>query len=538
MSAFKSGDWDGNSSLFSFDKGTFPTGFVRVVVQGLRKLGYQVQVLAKPAPEPLGPEKPIVDEFGYEDPRYDYQLEAVEKVVRHRNVTIQVATGGGKSRIARMAMKRIDRPTLFLTTRGILMYQMHRAIEKMEGSKCAILGDGEWGIEYKRPDGSKGRRLSKYVVAMVQTLAQRLEIKTVKGEVEAATARRDGKISREVEKLRAKLQKEKLAPMKIGQQIADLAGKLERETPSVESMLPEIKKKVAKHELLREQTIATLATFELVIVEEAHEVSSDSFYTVMAACRNAHYRMALTGTPFMREDELANMRLLASCGPVAIHISEKMLIDRGILARPYFKYVHIPEAAKPKKLFRSTPWQSAYQVGIVEHEMRNKLACAEIIRAKRYGLTSMVLVQHTAHGDIVKAMLARAGLRVEFIQGENDQAARESCLRALGTGELDVLIGTTILDVGVDAPAVGLIVLLGGGKAEVATRQRIGRGLREKKNGMPNVAFIVDFRDIENNHLRDHFHQRYAIVKGTPGFDTQIVEDFDYTGLGFERIAA
>ncbi|MBH8434009.1 hypothetical protein I8Q59_09430, partial [Acinetobacter baumannii] len=43
-----------------------------------------------------------------------------------------------------------------------------------------------------------------------------------------------------------------------------------------------------------------------------------------------------------------------------------------------------------------------------------------------------------------------------------------------------------LLDGGVDVPAVGLIILAGGGKAEVALRQRIGRGLRAKKFG-PNV---------------------------------------------------
>ena len=43
-----------------------------------------------------------------------------------------------------------------------------------------------------------------------------------------------------------------------------------------------------------------------------------------------------------------------------------------------------------------------------------------------------------------------------------------------------------ILDVGVDVPSVGCIILAGGGKAEVANRQRIGRGLRAKKLG-PNI---------------------------------------------------
>jgi superfamily II DNA or RNA helicase len=101
-----------------------------------------------------------------------------------------------------------------------------------------------------------------------------------------------------------------------------------------------------------------------------------------------------------------------------------------------------------------------------------------------------------------------------------------------------VLIGSTILDVGVDVPAVGMVILAGGGKAEVANRQRIGRGLREKKNEMPNVAFIVDFADGFNTHLSGHYRTRRAIVESTPGFAENVVSDFDYAGLGFVRRAA
>ena len=121
------------------------------------------------------------------------------------------------------------------------------------------------------------------------------------------------------------------------------------------------------------------------------------------------------------------------------------------------------------------------------------------------------------------ALIVWRGLRTSL--RAPDQFA---ALTALGNGGLDVLIGSTILDVGVDVPSVGMIVLAGGGKAEVATRQRIGRGLREKKSGGPNVAFIVDAADDHNNHIKGHYLQRRGIVKSTPGFAENVVEDFDF----------
>lgn len=891
MAAFKSGGWDGRSSFFSFDKQTFPTGFVRLVVRGLKKLGHEVQIVAKPAPEPLGPVNPTVDAFGY-NARYDYQPEAVEQLVRHKNITVQIATGGGKclgrntqvmmfdgttkqvqdvqvgdwlmgpdskprrvlttcvghgklyqvtptkgnpyvvndahilslkttsrgyrganrdgekypsgevvninvedylretrtfrhthkgwrtgvdfeadeslildpyflgillgdgtingtvsvttadleittmleeqakkwglsltvcekknssaknyylssgrtggsanslmmelrmiglggqegracrkfiphqyktssrsdrlnllagildadgyydgkcmyltlkeerlfddtlflvrslgfaaykravrktcanngvtgtyfsmvisgdlnqipvrlkrrkaaprlqkknhlvtgltvkdigygdyygfeidgdhlfllgdftvthnTRVAKMAYARIGRPTLFLTTRGILLHQIKQNVEQTMGESVAILGDGEWGIPYTRADGSEGRKISKFTVGMVQTLAQRLEKKTVEQEMQALKDRRDAEIARKLDAERKALLKKKVPIVEIGSRLLALSEEISKKHGSLEAERPKVVAKVAKHEKLRTATEDILARFELVIVEEAHEVSSNSFYAVMGACKNAHYRMALTGTPFMKDDEEANMRLLASCGPVAIKISEQMLIDRGILARPYFKYIAMPEASRPKRLFRSTPWQVAYECGIVENHYRNKAICAELLRGMRWGLNAMVLVQHKAHGEILKEMLTKAGVRVDFIYGEDNQKARDKALQALGNGTLDVLIGSTILDVGVDVPSVGMIVLAGGGKAEVATRQRIGRGLREKKGGVPNVAFIVDVADDMNNHLKGHYLQRRQIVQGTPGFAENIVSDFNFAALGLRRVA-
>lgn len=464
MPSFAGGGWDGRANFLSFNEGTFPRGFVSLVRVRLEKAGYKVKIVRQPLPAPLGPEFPVVDEFG-EDSRYDYQREVVDKLVRHGQIIAQVATGGGKSRIAKLCVARINRPTLFLTTRGVLMYQMAEGFESL-GKTVAILGDGNIQI-------------SKHITCgMVQTIISWLK---------------------EPDSL-----------------------------DSDEAQLKQIRR--------REKMIEALATFEFVILEEAHEASGNSFYEIMRYCKNAHYRLALTATPFMKDSEESNMRLMASSGPIAIQVSEKTLIDRGILAKPYFKFVTLK--TKPDKLFKSTPWQRAYKVGITDNELRNKHIIVEAYRAIQHGLSVMVLVQHKEHGKTLKAKFDSIGVRSEYIYGDDDQASRQACLNKLKNGDIDVLIGSTIMDVGVDAPAIGMVINAGGGKAEVALRQRIGRGLREKKNGLPNVAFIVDFADDFNNHLKGHYRQRRAIIEGTPGFAENIVTDFDYVGCGLIKLAA
>ena len=463
MAAFKSGGWDGRSSFFEFNKGTFPRGFVTLVQHALTKAGHRVQIVKKPFPAPLGPERPVVDAFG-EDPRYDYQMQVVEKLVKHGQIIAQVATGGGKSRIAKLTTARINRPTLFLTTRGVLMYQMAGSFESL-GKKVAILGDGKLEISKDVTCG------------MVQTIMSWL-----KQPDETATASAQ-----------------------------------------------------TKQRLRREKMIEALSTFEYVILEEAHEVSGNSFFEILQHCKNAHYRLALTATPFMKDDEEANMRLMAASGPIAIKVSEKTLIDRGILAKPYFKFIPLKE--KPEKLFRSSPWQRAYELGITKNDLRNKHIVAECIRAVRYGMSVMVLVQRKEHGKIICEKLTAAGVRADYIYGEDNQEERQKSLNMLKAKKIDVLIGSTIMDVGVDVPAIGMVVLAGAGKAEVAIRQRIGRGLREKKDGSPNVAFIIDFADDHNSHLKTHYKQRRNIIETTEGFAENIVQDFDFAGLGFKKVA-
>lgn len=455
-SAFKSGSWAGRSTLFGYEKGVFPAGLVSLVVQHLKQKGHQVSLLRKPAPEPLGLKDPAIDAFGYTD-EYDYQYKTVDQLIRHRAIIAQVATGGGKSRIGAMAFARIKRPTLFITTRSVLMHQMRRAFDKsikhrkasgetgLENVYCGVMGDSEW-------------RLSPHLnVAMVQTIQAKLKN-------------------------------------------PDTAGKMAR---------------ILEH-------------FEVVILEEAHESSGEGYYQVMNACKNAVYRLALTATPFMRDDEEANMRLMAVSGPIGIKVSEKELIDKGILATPQFK---ILEVRPPEKVKKGSNWQLAYKYGIVHNEVRNAIIADEVTKAVSAGLSCMILVQRREHGEILAKLLRDNHIRTKYIFGDSDQNTRSKALADLSNGTIQVLIGSTILDVGVDVPAVGMVVLAGAGKAEVALRQRIGRGLRRKPAGMPNKAYILEFKDRINKHLIGHSEQRRQILDSTPGFAENILPpgaDFDY----------
>jgi superfamily II DNA or RNA helicase len=461
--AFKTRGWDGRSTFFNYAQATFPRGFVDDVEAALKSKGYHIQRVCKPLPAPMGPENPVVDAYG-DDPDYDYQMGTVVELLKRGSMIARVATGGGKSRIAKLCTARIARPTLFLTTRTVLLHQMKDDYIE-SGFDCGVLGDGEWDPKFIN-------------VAMVPTLMSRL-----------------------------------IEP--------------EEHDNSSAAM---------RQRRIRRQTIAYLETVELLIGEEAHESSGNGYFDLARYMRNAQYRIALTATPFMKDSAEANMRLKATFGPIGIDITEKMLIDRGILAKPYFKFINVDCAPGLRK---TSPYLRAVELGIMGSLPRNTSIVHETARAKAYGLTTMILVGRKEHGKILAEMLTACGVRTLYIFGESTKKARAAALDKMKSGEIDCLIGSTILDVGVDVPAVGLLVIAGGGKAEVQLRQRIGRGLRRKKSG-PNICLVVDYHDEHNKHLRTHAQSRQAIVTQTPGFAENVIandDDFDYDKLGFRRVA-
>jgi superfamily II DNA or RNA helicase len=500
MESVKGGTWNGRTSFYSHATSTFPAGFVHLVHNELVAKGHKVMVIKTPAPEPLGVENPIVDAFGNDDERYDFQLRALKQVEKHKRGIIQVATGGGKSKIAKLIAARYRRMTLFITTRGILMYQMKEGFESA-GFNVGVVGDGVWAPR-------KGIN-----VGMVQTLVAQLEEPDLNAEI-----RNQVRVQANEQE---KAEKKGLPFVKLTR-------------PEMVKIAEEI---FARKTKIRARTMKLLELVEVVIGEEAHEAGGNSYYQILRHCKNAHIRVALTATPFMRDGAEDNMRLMAAFGPILIKVSEKQLIDLGILATPYFRFVD----SKPHdKLRRTSPWQRAYQLGYVENPFMLEDVIRDARLAKKYGLPIMCLILRKDHGKIILEAMQRHGIRARFLQGENNQVERKAALQALGAGEIDALIGTTILDVGVDVPAVSLVQLAGGGKAEVALRQRIGRGLRAKKG--VNATFIADYAvGPLNSHLREHAALRRAIIEDTPGFGERILaagKDFPWALFDSSRKAA
>ena len=140
--------WDGKKHLYSVKKGTFPTGCIRRVLNVLNRMGYEYQIEdLREIPTQL--ERPLYLKAHLRD----YQEQAIDTLINRQRGVVQLATGGGKSLILAGLCSKLNLPTLVLTHRQELMYQLEETFIKNlrgKGSRkplIGIVGDGKtkWG---------------------------------------------------------------------------------------------------------------------------------------------------------------------------------------------------------------------------------------------------------------------------------------------------------------------------------------------------------------------------------------------------------
>ena len=80
----------------------------------------------------------------------------------------------------------------------------------------------------------------------------------------------------------------------------------------------------------------------------------------------------------------------------------------------------------------------------------------------------------------LRALPALAGLRIGTVHGRMDQAEQDAAMRAFAAGDLDVLVATTVVEVGVDVPNATVMAVLDADDFGLSTlhqlRGRVGRG--------------------------------------------------------------
>ena len=142
-----------------------------------------------------------------------------------------------------------------------------------------------------------------------------------------------------------------------------------------------------------------------------------------------------------------------------------------------------------------------------------------------------------AESEAVRLSTLLDPLRVGMVHGRLKPAERDAEMTRFRDGELDVLVGTTVVEVGVDVPAATMMVIEGADRFGLAQlhqlRGRVGRGLVESF-----CVLVTDSTDdVATARLR-------AVVESNDGFelaekDFELRKEGDVLGLaqsGFPRL--
>lgn len=454
--AFRERRWDGKVRLFRGR--TFPAGLVAHVTDFLIREGIPVRTTALEDATPLDLSRLDGQYLGPIGPTggdlWPHQLDAIRALLTHTRGIVKIPTGGGKTEIiaagARYLWEERGWHSLIVVPRRGLCAQTRERLRRYYGDTPTV---GQYGDSVKEPGD--------IVVATAQTLAAFRQ------------------------RTRRQHRRMLLVPA--------------------------------------DRTIARLVeTAHVLWLDEAHHASSNLWYD-LALYSRAVRRYGLSGTP-LRGEDLSDLRLIGATGPVLHDVSAPTLIDLGLAAQPKIAVVDAVAASGPalpkvwtqqfsrktgrvERVAKPLPYKDAYPRAIVHGTAHNRAVLRAVEWLVDHHRPTLVLCRTKAHWGVLRDLLKASGIDFHALWGATEIAVRNEAKRQLRDRQTQCVLATTIWDEGEDVPEIGAIVLAEGVKTPINVLQRIGRGMRVKRDG-PNDVWVVDFVPTCHERLRAHGEAR------------------------------
>jgi len=170
------------------------------------------------------------------------------------------------------------------------------------------------------------------------------------------------------------------------------------------------------------------------------------------------------------------------------------------------------------EITEGSAYDIAYDSIMVENGEFHRLIASLCQKLKGEG--TLILVDRTALGTNLETILRSVGLTAHFIWGQTSKRRRDELLRSFERREFDVLIGSKIINRGLDlAGGCENLIIATGGKLESDFIQKVGRALRHNKKGHSTV---YDFYFRNNRYLYDHSKARLRAMVNA-GYRTTVI---------------
>ena len=264
----------------------------------------------------------------------------------------------------------------------------------------------------------------------------------------------------------------------LGMKIALLTGATKQKSELKHSILQgKVDLVIGTHALLTDDT--EFARLGLVIIDEQHRFGVEQRQKLMlkSPAGLAPHLLAMTATPIPRSLQLTVF------GDLDVSILDEMPAGRQPVATSILTEVEIKEQLYPKmqQILQSTPDQKKH--GSKAHGQQIYWICKAIEDVAEGKTTG----NDTSRAEItsVKKRCKRLQevfpkARVEFLHGKMKPAEKDAVMEAFASGEIDILVSTTVVEVGVDVPNATLMVIENAESYGLAQlhqlRGRVGRG--------------------------------------------------------------
>jgi ATP-dependent DNA helicase RecG len=217
----------------------------------------------------------------------------------------------------------------------------------------------------------------------------------------------------------------------------------------------------------------------LVVVDEQHRFGVEQRDALRVKAKYPPHILVMTATPIPRTVAMTVF------GDLDISTLKELPSGRAAITTHV-----IPVLEKPHYLERA--WQrvkeevgKGFQVYIVAPRIENpnkKLTEREILAAQLLGEEFLDNNEMTAVQELAPQLAsgALAGLKISVLHGKQSSEVKEQTMSAFASGQIQVLIATTVIEVGVDVPNASMMVIMDADRFGVSQlhqlRGRVGRG--------------------------------------------------------------
>lgn len=266
-----------------------------------------------------------------------------------------------------------------------------------------------------------------------------------------------------------------------------------------------------------------VSNINTIIYDETHHLKASTYMNIAIAASKAKYFLGYSGSPYSGDDNSilensGDALVYGMTGGVIFNISQRYVRELGLIAEPIIFFKEIAE----KTSRHITQYNAIYVKNVIEHVTRNEYIVYYARKFTSLGFPTLILVQRLDHARNIMSKLK--GLRVISVFGGgtslqfgefgtiDEMPVDYNIFRSnFELGMFDVVIASQVLDEGFDIPAIGAVILAGGGKSKIKLLQRIGRGLRRKKKG-PNKVYILDFWDKQHVFMLSQSKKRLKLM--------------------------